>query len=826
MSTSAPSPQPSAEVRTAPDGASPRPGLLSLVGNTPLVRLERVCPNPKVELWGKLERNNLGGSIKDRIALWMIEAGEGSGELTHDKIILETTSGNTGIGLATVAAIKGYRIVLAMSEGVSIERRKILAALGAEFLLTPAELGTDGAIERVYELAAAEPAKYFLADQYNNPANVLAHYHTTAPEIWRQTESRLTHFVASMGTTGTVMGCSKRFRELDPRIRIIGVEPYLGHKIQGLKNLKEAYVPGIYDATALDEKVNVEDDAAYDMARRLAREEGLLCGMSGGAAVHVACEIARELDGGVMVAILPDGGERYLSTTLFEVAEPEQTPVRLCFFNTLTRRPQPFEPLDPAGEVTMYSCGPTVHARPHLGLLRRMLVDDLVRRVLEYAGHRVRHVVCITDLDDNTIEAAEREGRPMAELCVQHEAEFHQDMKELGALPAHLYARSSESVEQMVALTRELVQKGYAYEKLRSVYFNIGRVAEYGELSGKDLGKIRIGATVDLERYDKNDPRDFTLLRRSTLGEIRKGVGCKTEWGNVRPSWHVQCSAMARAHLGDRFDIHMASADLIFPHNENELAQSRALSGESQARFWLHSELVLAGGKKMTYAEDTRVTWPDLAAKGYSAREIRLLLLQTHYRQPVRLNDQTLEAARASLRRIDDCVRRLRELARGSELPAGAVQAAGGTTTAPPAAGAGPQAAAPSADELEGWLGETRESFRRALFDDINVSAALGALFRLIRQLNPLANQARLCPEHSRAVLETLGRLDQVLALLPPEPSADAALVPADVERLLVLREQARQARDFARADALRAEIAALGYLVEDRAEGPRLKIP
>jgi cysteinyl-tRNA synthetase len=431
-----------------------------------------------------------------------------------------------------------------------------------------------------------------------------------------------------------------------------------------------------------------------------------------------------------------------------------------------------------------------------------MLVDDLVRRVLEHAGHRVRHVVSITDLDDNTIEAAEREAKPVAELCAAHEAEFHQDSRDLGNLPAHVYARTSESVEQMIALARELVQKGFAYEKLRSVYFNIGRIPEYGELSGKDLGKIRIGATVDLERYDKNDPRDFTLLRRSTLGEIRKGVGYKTEWGNVRPSWHVQCSAMARAHLGDRFDLHMASTDLIFPHNENELAQGRALSGQSQARFWLHSELVLVGGKKMTYAEDTRVTLPDLESKGYTAREIRLFLLQTHYRQPIRLSDQALEAARASLRRIDDCVQRLRELGLAEQ--------------------ATPRQ--PAIAEIDGWIAEAKESFRRALYDDINVSAALGAVFRLIRLVNPLANQARLCPKDSRAILDTLSLMDQVLAVLPPTRAEDAAAVPIEVTRLLAEREQARQVHDFARADALRTEIAAHGYQVEDRAEGPRLR--
>ena len=412
-----------------------RSGLLSLVGNTPLVPLGQLNPNPKVKLYGKLEKLNPGGSVKDRIALWMIEAGEKSGELTKDKTIIEATSGNTGIGLAMVAALKGYRLVLAMSEGVSVERRKILAAHGAEFLLTPAELGTDGAIERVYEIVAEKPDEYFLTDQFNNPANILAHYDGTAPEIWEQTDRKLTHFVATMGTTGTLVGCSKRFRELNPRIRIIGVEPYLGHKIQGLKNLKEAYVPGIYDDKALDEKVNIDDDAAYDMARRLAREEGLLVGMSSGAAMFVACELAKSLDSGTIVALLPDGGEKYLSTPLFELSEPEQLPVTLTFFNTLSHRYEPFEPLSKDKDVTMYSCGPTVHRRPHLGLLRRMLVDDLVRRTLQYAGYTVKHVVSVTDLDDNTMQAAEREGLEMKQLCARYEAQFREDLQALGILP-------------------------------------------------------------------------------------------------------------------------------------------------------------------------------------------------------------------------------------------------------------------------------------------------------------------------------------------------------------------------------------------------------
>jgi cysteinyl-tRNA synthetase len=781
------------EAKQGTSSAPVREGVLARIGNTPLIRIRRLNPNPKVEIWAKLEGNNPGGSIKDRTALWMIEQAEISGELHPGKTIIEATSGNTGIGLAMVAAVKGYRLVLAMSEGVSIERRKILAAYGAEILLTPAEQSTDGAIEVAYEMASNEPDRFYLTDQFNNPANPLAHYEGTAPEIWEQTQGRVTHFIASIGTTGTLMGCSRRFRELDPKIRIVGVEPYLGHKIQGLKNLKESYVPGIYDLGALDEKVNVDDDAAYEMARRLAREEGLLVGMSAGAGMHAAVELAKQLESGVIVTILCDGGERYLSTQLFQISEPDVVPARLSFLNTLSGRYEPFVPISGGDDVTMYSCGPTVHRRPHVGLLRRMLADDLVRRTLAYAGYEVRHVVSITDVDDNTVMESERTGEPMPELCRRHEQEFFADLEALGLLKAERYVRASESVDAMLDLTRKLMEAGVAYEKLRSVYFNIGRVSTYGELSGKDLGKIKIGATVDLDRYDKNDPRDFTLFRRSTLAELRKGVSYKTEWGNVRPSWHVQCSAMARATLGERFDIHMASVELIFPHNENEIAQSRALSGKPQAQFWLHSELVLFNGKKVAY-EDNCVTLPELLEQGFSARELRFFLLRHHYRQPVLLTSERLEDARASLRRIDEFVINLREVSKdGAHI-----------------------------EEVAGWVVTMKESFRAALFDDVNVPAAIAALFRLVRQVNYVMGQGKLCKDCAQTVLDALGDVDQVLALLPPE--REAAELPEHVTALLDEREAARTAKDFARADEIRDQLKQLGYVVEDRANGLRVR--
>ena len=300
-----------------PQSGSRFDNILEMIGNTPLVPIRRLNPNPDVEVWAKLEGCNPGGSVKDRIALSMIEAAEEAGQLKPGMTILEATSGNTGIGLALVSAVKGYKLLLTMSDGVSLERRKILAAFGAEFLLTPGKLGTDGAIERAYSLADEEAGNYVLVDQYNNPANPLAHYRGTAPEIWRQTDGRITHLVAAIGTTGTVIGCSQRLKEFNPEVQVVAVEPYLDHKIQGLKSLKEAYVPGIFDKRWVDEKVNVADEDAFEMSRQLARAEGLLVGMSSGAVLYAGLELAKTLDQGVIVLILPDFGERYLSTNLF-----------------------------------------------------------------------------------------------------------------------------------------------------------------------------------------------------------------------------------------------------------------------------------------------------------------------------------------------------------------------------------------------------------------------------------------------------------------------------------------------------------------------------
>ncbi len=292
--------------------------ILDLIGNTPLVAIQDPHGNDRVRILGKLEGNNPGGSIKDRIAYYMITRAEKEGTLTKDKIILEPTSGNTGIGLSMVAACKGYRCLLTLPECVSLERRNTLKAYGAELILTPPHESTDGAIRRAHEIYDAHPDDYFMPNQFENSYNAETHYMTTGVEILEQTNGQIDVFVAGMGTTGTLMGISKRLKEYNPNIQIIGVEPVEGHAIQGLKNMNEAIVPRIYDPKKIDKFLRVNDEQAYNTTRWLALTQGIFVGMSSGAAVYGAIQAAKDLDSGTVVCILPDRGDRYLSTTLFK----------------------------------------------------------------------------------------------------------------------------------------------------------------------------------------------------------------------------------------------------------------------------------------------------------------------------------------------------------------------------------------------------------------------------------------------------------------------------------------------------------------------------
>ncbi len=763
--------------------------LLDFIGNTPLVEIRHLCPNPRVKILAKLEYMNPGGSIKDRAAVFMIEEGERSGELTRDKIVLEATSGNTGIGLAMVCSIKDYRLCLAMSEFASEERKRILRGRGAEILLTPGHLGTDGAIEEVYRLVRENPGKYFMTDQFNNDANWKAHYFGTAEEIWQQTGGAVDTVVATLGTSGTAMGLSRRLKELKPDIRMVGVEPFLGHKIQGLKNMKESYRPEIYDRKLLDDKPNIDDEVAFAMARRLAAEEGLFVGMSSGAAMAVACDEAMNMETGTVVTILPDSGERYLSTTLFTTREA----VDIRLYNTATRGKEDFVPLN-TGRVLMYSCGPTADGRMSLGHCRRMIFADVLSRYLSFRGYEVKHIVNITDFDDATIEGAEKAGQSLGDFTGKHIDQIKQDLGTLGVKPADKYPRPSQEFPEMLDIVEKLVDKGAAYEKLRSVYFDISSLSDYGALSRVDADKIRLGATVDLDEYEKDNPRDFTLLKRARLGDLKKGQYIQSKWGNTRPSLHLQCAAMSRKYLGDQFDIHSGSINLVFPHHENEQAISLALTGKPQAKYWIHCETVLSADQEENW-KPADLTIADVLVDGVSGRQLRYWFISTHYRKPLTYSRQSIEMAGRSLTRLDNCIRSLAAIAEKRD---------------------GAQADdAPATDqEIDQILYDIRQGIIDAMDDDLNVSAALASIFKNIKQINSFLTRGAIEATAAKKILNAFEQVDQVLNIF--DFSNCTPTDSAKVRDLLRQREQARQEKDWALADRLRETLHEMGVTVVD----------
>ncbi len=752
--------------------------ILDTIGNTPLVEIRNLNPNPKVKIFAKLEYFNPGGSVKDRIALAMVEAGEKSGELTPNKTVIEATSGNTGIGLALVCAVKGYKLLLAMSEAVSIERQKILKARGADILLTPGHLGTDGAIEEVYRLARENPDIYFMADQFNSEANWKAHYHGTAVEIWQQTQGNITTFVAAMGTSGTLMGVSRKLKEYNPAILIVGVEPYLGHKIQGLKNMKEAYCPEIFEKHRLDKKINVDDEEAFEMSRRLAKEEGLFVGMSSGAAMAVACKEVEFLDTGTLVVVFADGGERYLSTPVFAVKD--EFVVRL--FNTMSRKKEPLEPILP-GKVSVYSCGPTAHARMHAGEIRRFVFSDLLCRYLEYRGFGVTHIMNVTDLDDKTIQGSEKENRDLAEFTDKHFELIRKDLGFVGIKPADKYPRASEHVEDMVTLAEKLAQKGIAYEKLRSLYFDISRISDYGKLSGIDINKIKLGASVDLDEYEKNNPRDFTIFKRSKLSELKRGVYTKSAWGNVRPSWHIQCAAILMKYFANSYDIHTSSRELMFPHHENIIAITKALTGKPLANYWLHCDRVLIDGKKVD-EKDNYLTLADLSGMGYGGREVRYWLILNHYSKPVTFSPDRLENAKRSLKRIDACIQNLLRVKTGRPYP-----------------------------ELNQLLYDIKHGFTTAMDDDLNISPAMASIFKAVKRVNILLLTKDIDPNGAAKIVEALGGINTVLNVF----DFGEAYSDPRIQQLLKQREKARSDKNWKVADQIRDELKSRGVIVRDQ---------
>jgi len=463
-------------------------------------------------------------------------------------------------------------------------------------------------------------------------------------------------------------------------------------------------------------------------------------------------------------------------------------------YNTMTRAVEPFAPAD--GEtVRIYSCGPTVYNPAHLGNFRTFLFVDLLRRVLALRGWRVHQVMNLTDVDDKIIRRAQEQGKTITQVTEPVTAVFFADRDYLRIQPAEQYPKATDYIPQMIALVERLVANGVAYQaEDGSVYFAIDRFDGYGKLSRLDTREVKAGARVAQDDYSKENAQDFALWKAAKAEDEATGAAWDSPWGRGRPGWHLECSAMAIDLLGDTLDIHCGGIDLIFPHHEDEIAQSEAATGQTFSRVWCHGAFLLTGGAKMAKRIGNVTTVQGMRDSRISAAAVRHFVLNTHYRKELNLSEEALEASINATRRVGDFADRL-------------AQATGGTEQLAAAAGAAVQA------------------FEEALFDDLNAPNALAALFTFITRANAELDRAR--PGEDVASIEAarsaFGRMNSVLDIVPDRDASDAELA-RWVEERLEARKAARARRDFAEADRIRAELIDRGIVIEDTPAGVKWK--
>ncbi len=485
----------------------------------------------------------------------------------------------------------------------------------------------------------------------------------------------------------------------------------------------------------------------------------------------------------------------------------------LRLYNTLTRQVEPFAPLAPP-RVTLYTCGPTVYNYAHIGNFRTFLFEDLLRRYLESQGFDVFHVMNLTDVDDRTIAAAAKAGVPLAQHTEPYVRAFFEDRDFLRIKPAHVYPRATQYVGPMVELVLDLLERGLAYRGEDGVYFAIGKFPGYGRLSQVERRELKAGARVASDEYAKEDARDFALWKFADGTDEQAGAAWDAPFGRGRPGWHLECSAMSLHEIRrfgvETLDIHAGGVDLIFPHHENEIAQSEGVTGRPFARYWLHGEFLLIQGTKMSKRFGNFLTVRDLREEGVDPAAVRMLVFSTHYRQQLNYTDEALEAAREGVRRLREFRDRVGEAAAGAAEAAGG--AAGGDGLPPPP----PLPLLPPVEEL-------RKSFTTAMDDDLNAPQALAAVFTFVRAVNRELDRGALKPPQALAAVAALDRVLGVLDILPGPSELEPAFK-VWVETKIGERNEARRARDFARADAVRQELLGQGVELEDTPAGTRWK--
>jgi cysteinyl-tRNA synthetase len=460
----------------------------------------------------------------------------------------------------------------------------------------------------------------------------------------------------------------------------------------------------------------------------------------------------------------------------------------LTFYNTMTRSKEEFAPLR-EGEVRMYTCGPTVYDYAHIGNFRSYMFEDLLRRYLKYRGYRVIQVMNITDVDDKTIRDSRKAGITLAEHTDKFTKAFFEDIDILRIERAEHYPRATDHVKEMIEIVSGLLDKGYAYKgEDGSVYYRIEQFDDYGKLAHLTPDLLRPGATISQDEYTKESVGDFALWK--AWDEDDGDVFWESPFGKGRPGWHIECSAMSMKYLGETFDIHTGGVDNIFPHHENEIAQSEAYTGKQFVRYWLHAAHLIVEGQKMSKSLGNFYTLRDILEKGYSGRQIRYLLMSVHYRQQLNFTFEGLEAAKNGLQRIDDFLARLEEV----DSPNDTV-------------------------DIPGEIEKAREAFVTNMDNDLNISGALGNLFDLIHWANQQMDDGAIGSAGASELRSFLQGLDAVLGILPEKAEIDP-----EVRQLAQEREEARRAKNFALADQIRERVKQMGYALEDTPKGVRIK--
>ena len=466
----------------------------------------------------------------------------------------------------------------------------------------------------------------------------------------------------------------------------------------------------------------------------------------------------------------------------------------LRFFNTYSRQIEPFEPRDPAiPTVGIYTCGPTVYSRAHIGNFRAYIFEDLLQRHLELRGYKVHRVMNITDVDDKTIRGAREAGVPLTKFTAQFKEAFFEDVETLRIKRADEFPAATDHryIDRMIEMIGELISRGLAYQaEDKSVYFRINKFPDYGKLAHFDLTQLQSTGRVKHDEYDKEHIGDFALWK--AWDKEDGDVKWDSPWGPGRPGWHIECSAMSTALLGDEIDIHCGGVDNIFPHHEAEIAQSEGVTGKKFVRYWLHCAHLLVDGQKMSKSLGNFYTIPDVLAKGYTGRELRYALLRVHYRVPLNFTWEGMNEARESLGRIDEWLARLHEVVEKENV----------------------QRSPPNAQRPT-----EKPDFEEALDDDLNISAALGFLFETIRETNRAIDENKLDATSASAWLEWWKRINTVLAL----ETESEVVVPPEAAQLAQERNNARRERNWKRSDELRQRIFALGWEVRDTKEGQKL---